>query len=172
MGILICGLNGTGKSTAGKILAERLGYAFIDNEELYFPKNDPSYEFSKPRSKAEVIELLDKKIHDNNNFVFAAVKGDYGDKLIEALDTVVLIELPRGERLERVKNRSFQKFGNRMLQGGDLYEKEGNWLSYVASRPEDLVEEWVLSVKCPVIRVDGRKQVNDTVDYLLSVLRG
>lgn len=31
MGILICGLNGTGKSALGRILADRLGYEFIDN---------------------------------------------------------------------------------------------------------------------------------------------
>ena len=29
MGILICGLNGTGKSTLGKMLADRIGYEFI-----------------------------------------------------------------------------------------------------------------------------------------------
>ncbi len=36
MGILICGLNGVGKSTIGRILAQRLTYAFIDSEELFF----------------------------------------------------------------------------------------------------------------------------------------
>ena len=35
MGILICGLNGTGKSALGRILADRLGYEFIDNEDLF-----------------------------------------------------------------------------------------------------------------------------------------
>ena len=46
MGILICGLNGSGKSTLGKQLADRLGYEFIDNEDLYFPKTDENYAFS------------------------------------------------------------------------------------------------------------------------------
>ena len=40
MGILICGLNGTGKSTLGRMLADRMGYEFIDNEDLFFPKTD------------------------------------------------------------------------------------------------------------------------------------
>ena len=30
MGILICGLNGTGKSTLGRLLANRMEYKFID----------------------------------------------------------------------------------------------------------------------------------------------
>ena len=55
MGILICGLNGTGKSTLGRLLADRMRYEFIDNEDLFFPKEDPLYTFSNPRSKEEVI---------------------------------------------------------------------------------------------------------------------
>ena len=65
MGILICGLNGTGKSTLGRILADRLRYEFIDDEDLFFPKADPSYAFSSPRSKEEVIRLLEERIGKN-----------------------------------------------------------------------------------------------------------
>lgn len=42
-GIIICGLNGVGKSTLGKALAEKLHFHFIDNEDLYFPKTDTNY---------------------------------------------------------------------------------------------------------------------------------
>ena len=42
MGIIICGLNGTGKSTLGKALAEKLHFHFIDIENLYFPKTNPN----------------------------------------------------------------------------------------------------------------------------------
>lgn len=33
MGIILCGLNGCGKSTLGHALADALGWRFIDNEE-------------------------------------------------------------------------------------------------------------------------------------------
>lgn len=36
IGIQICGLNGCGKSTLGKALSEKLGFHFIDNENLFF----------------------------------------------------------------------------------------------------------------------------------------
>ena len=36
-GIIICGLNGVGKSMLGKALAEKLDFYFIDNEDLFFP---------------------------------------------------------------------------------------------------------------------------------------
>ena len=171
MGILICGLNGTGKSTLGRMLADRMGYEFIDNEDLFFPKTDPSYSFSSPRSEEEVIRLLEEKISENNRFIFAAVRGNYGDRLIASLDYIVLIEVPKQIRSKRVRDRSYQKFGDRILPGGDLYDKENKWFSLTDGRPETYVTDWLETVNCPVIRIDGTMPVKENVDYLLSALQ-
>jgi len=170
MGILICGLNGTGKSTLGRILADRMGYEFIDNEDLFFPKTDPSYTFSSPRSEEEVIRLLEDKISGNNRFIFAAVKGNYGDRLVTLLDYIVLIEVPKQIRSNRVRDRSYLKFGDRILPGGDLYEKENKWFSLTDNRPDTYVTDWLETLDCPVIRIDGTLPVEKNVNYLLSVL--
>ena len=170
MGILICGLNGAGKSTLGKILADRMGYEFIDNEDLYFPKKDPSYLFSGPASKEEVIRLLEEKISRNNRFIFAAVRGNYGDKLIASLDHIVLIEVPKQVRSQRVRDRSYRKFGDRILPGGDLYDRESKWFSLTDSRPDAYVTDWLETVHCPVIRIDGTLPAEENADYLVSVL--
>ena len=169
MGILICGLNGTGKSTLGRMLADRMRYEFIDNEDLFFPKADPSYTFSGPRSKEEVIRLLEERIRDNHRFIFAAVRGNYGDKLINSLDRIVLIEVPKRIRSRRIRDRSYQKFGDRILPGGDLYDKENKWFSLTDSRSEAYVTDWLATVDCPVIRIDGTLPVEKNVDDLVSV---
>ena len=170
MGILICGLNGAGKSTLGRILAERLGYRFIDNEDLYFPKDNPSYLFAAPRSHEEVVRHLEELIEKDRRFVFAAVKGDYGDKLPAFLDHIVLIEVPREILSRRVRDRSRQKFGDRVLPGGDLYEKEQSWYALTDSRPDNYVTSWLEGTNCPVIRIDGTLPVEQSIEYLLSVL--
>lgn len=168
-GILICGLNGVGKSTLGKILADRMRYEFIDSEDLYFSKTDPSYLFSGPRSDEEVSRLLEERISENDRFVFAAVRGNYGNKLIASLDRIVLIDVPKQIRSRRVRDRSYQKFGDRILPGGDLYDKESKWFSLTDSRTETYVTDWLETVDCPVIRIDGTLPVEENVDYLVSV---
>ena len=170
MGILICGLNGTGKSTLGRMLADRLGYEFIDNEDLYFPKTDPSYAFSGPRSKEEVIRLLEERIMENKRFILASVRGDYGGRLIASLDHIVLIEVPKQVRSRRVRERSYQRFGDRILPGGDLYDQENKWFSLTDSRPETYVTDWLETVDRPVIRIDGTLPVGENVDYLVSAM--
>ena len=80
-GIMICGLNGAGKSTLGRALAEKLHFYFIDNEDLFFPKTDPNYIYASPRTHEEAEKMLFHEMKAHENFVFAAVKGDYGEAI-------------------------------------------------------------------------------------------
>lgn len=170
-GILVCGLNGAGKSTLGKALAEKLNYYFIDNEDLYFPKTDPRYIYSSPRTRSEVEKLLISEIRAHNHFIFTSVKGDYGENICSFFQYAVLIDVPKSIRIQRVKNRSFQKFGKRMLSGGDLYEQEENFFYFVESRAENTVEEWIKCLHCPIIRIDGTKPIEDNMRLILEQLK-
>lgn len=170
-GIIICGLNGAGKSTLGKALAEELHFHFIDNEDLYFPKTDPNNIFASPRTREEVEKLLLHEIKAHEDFVFASVKGDYGEAVYPFFRCAVLIDVPKDIRLERVRNRSFQKFGDRMLSGGDLHEQEERFFALVESRAENTVEKWVSVLNCPVIRVDGRKPIEENISFIAGQMR-
>lgn len=170
-GIIVCGLNGAGKSTLGKALAKRLSFHFIDNEDLYFPKTDPNYIYAVQRTREEVEELLFSEIKEHENFIFTSVKGDYGEAVYPFFQYAVLIDVPKNIRIERVKNRSFQKFGDRMLSGGDLYEQEERFFDFVRSRAEDTVEEWIQSLNCPVIRIDGTKPIEENIDIIIEQMK-
>ncbi len=170
-GILVCGLNGSGKSTLGKTLAEALGYTFMDNEDLFFAKSDPNYFFASPRSRAEAEKLLAEAVQVHPRFVFAAVLGDYGEEVMARYRCAVWVETPRETRLQRVRQRSFQRFGERMLPGGDLYAQEASFFETVAARPEQYVAQWIPSLRCPVLRVDGTRPVSENVSLILRWLK-
>ena len=169
-GIIVCGLNGVGKSTLGRALAEKLHYHFIDNEDLYFPKTDPNYLYAVSRTREEVESLLLSEIEAHEHLVFAAVKGDH-EKALPFFKYAVLIEAPRDIRLRRVKERSFRKFGDRMLPGGDLYEQEQSFFDLISSRAENFVEEWIRSFSGQVIRIDGTKPIDENIDFIMRQLQ-
>ena len=138
---------------------------------MYFPKTNPDYIYVSPRSREEVEKLLWSEIRTHKNFVFASVKGDYGDTISSFFQYAVLIDVPKDIRLQRVRERSFQKFGKRILLGGDLHEKEERFFDFVKSRSENAVEEWVRSLKCPILRIDGTKSVEENLDFIMEQIQ-
>ena len=105
IGIMLCGLNGCGKSTLGKALAERTGFHFIDNENLFFRDNKKDKPYTNPKSRIQVTEMLMDEVKEHGNFIFAAVKGDYGEEILPLYSHIVKIEVPREIRLKRVRER-------------------------------------------------------------------
>lgn len=168
IGILVCGLNGSGKSTLGRALADKLGFYFIDNEYLFFDRSSNDEPYANPRSHENAIELLMANVNKNLNFVFAAVKGDYGKDIIPLYNYVIVIDTPKNVRLDRVRKRSYSKFGDRMLKGGDLYEQEENFFRFIESRENDYVDNWIETLSCVVLRIDGTKPIEENISYILS----
>lgn len=166
MGIIICGLNGSGKSTLGRALAESLGWRFIDNEDLYFPKNDPAYLYAGQRTQEEVERLLLEEVSLDDRFVFAAVRGNYGTAVLPYYKAAVLVETPRETRLQRVQERSYKKFGERALPGGDLYEAEKGFYDLISARPEDYATRWLDTLDIPELRVDGTRPVEENIEII------
>ena len=158
--IIVCGLNGAGKSTLGKALAEKLNYQFIDIEDIYFPKDNPE----------EVKRILSNIISENNNFVLASVKGNFNKDIVSHFKYAVYIEAPKETRIKRVYERSYNKFGDRMLEGGDLYEKEKAFFDFVKSKDENTVEVWLSSISCPIIRVDGTLPIDNNAELIAEKL--
>ncbi|MCI8361182.1 MAG: AAA family ATPase [Clostridiales bacterium] len=170
-GILVCGCNGSGKSTLGKALAQELSYLFIDNEDLFFPRTDLDYPYASPRSRKEAEALLLREIRAHEDFVFAAVKGDYCREARSSCRYAVLLEAPKEIRFERVRRRSFEKFGSRMLPGGELYEQEAAFFRQAMDRSEQEVFSWAETLPCPVLRADGTRPVPQNVEWIMEQMR-
>ena len=170
-GILICGLNGAGKSTLGRALAEELRFYFIDTEDLYFPKADPLNPYATTRTHQEAEALLSREIQAHPKFVLASVKGAWSEAVTASFRAVALLSAPKEVRLQRVKDRSFLQFGKRMLPGGDLYEQEKAFFDLVRSRTEGPVKEWITSLPCPHVLLDGTRPIPENVALLKTFLQ-
>ena len=169
--ILVCGLNGAGKSTLGKVLAERLNIRFIDIEDIYFSRQDnPDYPYEKSRPYGEAVSLLTNLVNEEIDFVLASVTGSFGDEFISHLKCVISIEVPMEIRLKRVYDRSYILFGEKSCKGGGYYEQIKSFHDFCASRDENLVNDWLSTICCPIIRVDGALPICDNVNQIAKRL--
>jgi len=160
---IICGGNGAGKSTLGKALSLYLGWEYRDIEDYYFPKKDSDYVYETPRTREAVQALLMEDLERYENFILSAVKGNYGMQVTSLFTCAVRICVPKAIRMQRVFERSYQKFGDRILVGGDLYEQEKRFFDMVAKRSDEEITQWLDTIEIPIIQVDGTKPTEENV---------
>lgn len=170
-GIIVCGLNGSGKTDLGKVLAKKLHYYFIDNEDLYFPKTNSRYMYDSPRKDREVEGILLSEIAKHENFVLASVKSPFAS-VTPSLNLAIVVSAPLEIRVKRIWTHSYEKFGNRMLPGGDLYEQEREFLELAGKRTVEYAEDWLVGFKGEIIRVDSTDGINKNVKEILKTIKG
>lgn len=166
-GIAIVGLNGSGKTTLGRALADALGYFRIDVEDYYFPAEGA---FNEARSRDEVEQLMLEDIEKNGNFVLSSVCADFAS-IEKYYCLIVYLEAPKEMRLDRIRKRSIDRFGERVLPGGDLYESEENFFAFAAKRTPEKIENWLPKCTCPVLRIDSTKPVSELVGAISRVYK-
>jgi cytidylate kinase len=152
-GIIVFGANGSGKTTLGRELARILNFKHMDHEDYAFVESDIPY--TNGRSFEECAKLMLADINKYGSFVLTAVTGDFGMEIISKYDLAALLSAPIKLRLKRIERREYEMFGNRVLQGGDMYEQEMKFFDFVSSRPLSMIDDWAQTLKCPVIHADG-----------------
>lgn len=159
-GIIIFGANGSGKTTLGRELAGLLGFRHMDIEDYYFEKSEIPY--TVKRSRKDCLELMLSDIEKYGSFVITAVTGDFGDEIQRLYKLAVGITAPHEVRMSRIKQRSREKYGDRVCKGGDMYEQEQQFFDFAAARSLSGIGEWAETLTCPVMYVDG------TVDWHIN----
>lgn len=163
-GICVCGLNGSGKTTLAGALAKELSFEHMDVEQYYFSSMDNPY--SSSRTREEVERLLLEDIKQNPSFVFSAVNGDMTPEINKNYALVVFLDVPLDIRMKRIRQRAIDKFGDRVLPGGDMYEQEEQFFSYAEKRTPEKIEDWLETLSCKVIRLDGTKTIQENVEFI------
>lgn len=154
-GIIVFGANGSGKSTLGRELARVLNFKHMDIEAYAFKESEIPY--TNPRSHEECIELMLADIERERGFVISAVTGDFGDKIVSLYDLAVFLSAPIELRIKRIKQRAHERYGERVREGGDMYEQNMKFIDFAATRSLSKIEQWAETLLCPVIRIDGTK---------------
>jgi dephospho-CoA kinase len=130
-----------------------------------------NYKDTHEFSREEITRLLLADMEKYLQFIFSAVDGNFGAENVKRFDIVVLIDTPLKIRIERIKQRSFEKFGTRIFEGGDLYEQEQKFIDFVATRELSSVENWMKTLDCPVLRIDGTRDFYETAREIMDYFK-
>ncbi|MCL1862236.1 MAG: hypothetical protein FWF78_01575 [Defluviitaleaceae bacterium] len=159
-GIIVFGASGSGCTTTGRELARLLNFEHFDTDDYFFVINNPPFEM-KERPLDERIALLRPLL--KHNFVLSGCIREWGGVFDSMLSMAVFLITPTNIRIEQLENREFNRNGECIKLGGDLYSQHRKFIDYIttydngdmASRSLASQEAWASRLTCPVIHVDG-----------------
>ena len=59
--------------------------------------------------------------------------------------------------MKRIENREYARWGDRVCEGGDMYERQKEFREFAATRDIELLKQAASLYSCPILRVDGMK---------------
>jgi len=167
-GIILLGANGSGKSTLGRELARALNFAHFDVEDYWFYKTYIPYTTIRPKEERNEMLLSDMKKH--GLFVVSGDISGWSDEFLTMFGLAVFLTTPTEIRMKRIENREYARWGDRVCEGGDMYESQKKFREFAATRDVGLLEQRALEYSCPVVYYDGTKTPGEIVDEVLTYI--
>lgn len=174
--IHIMGAPGAGTSSLGKALAERLGYAHFDVDDVYWFTED-ELPYRRKRNPDHRRKLLTERLAFTENWVLSGSLCGWGDVFIPQFELVAWLWLPASVRIPRIEQRERQRYGDARLEvGGDLnivFEKFKAWAAACDAPDGGLRSyqnelEWLSQLPCPVLKFETENTIPALLEAILS----
>ena len=176
-GIMIIGPSGSGKTTLGKIVAQKLGYPYFDVDD-YIWKRDTDEPYTQMYTKEEKISRLSNDIAPYEHFVMAGSMSSFHYAFDDRFLMMVFLYAEPDIRVQRVHKRAIERFGERVLEGGDMYESHMKFLAdnrrYEKDGSPNLSEqrEWMNNMPYVKLELDGAAELERNADIIVSNWKG
>ncbi|MEK3904022.1 AAA family ATPase [Paenibacillus sp. FSL R7-0179] len=171
--IHIMGASGAGTSTLGKALAARLPYVQLDSDDYFWEQK-----YSRPSDVTERLSRLRADMAQHEPWILSGAVCGWGDSLRDTFDLVIFLWIPEQVRLDRLRAREYERYGDEGLPGGDKYEDVQEFMAWAAQydtagpevRSRTLHEDWMAGINGDLLRLEGDFTVEERVEAVLQYI--
>jgi adenylate kinase family enzyme len=174
--IHILGASGSGTTTLGAALANRLAVPHLDADTFFWMPTDPP--FTTPRPRDQRLSLLLGQLPTTGSWIFSGSATNWAKPLEPLYNLIVFLRLDPAVRLERLRKREVTRWGLRIMPGGDMAATSAEFIQWAAAydtagaEQRSLVahEVWLATQTAPVSRLDSSASVRNLIAAVLSEL--
>jgi uridine kinase len=178
--IHILGASGSGVSTLGTNLSSALSFPVFDVDNYYWLPTTPP--FTTKRSIDERISLLKpalRQAQEEKRGWILSGSMPWGGEILEDVEHVIFVDTTQDLRMKRLREREFKRYGDRVKEGGDMFEGSVKFLEWAEAYEDSGLEEgrsrakhekWLREVKVPVTRLSGDQEELVVVEAALKAL--
>lgn len=172
--IHITGASGSGTSTLGAALASALRAAHLDTDSFYWMPTDPP--FTTKRPEADRLRLIREAMAPSpDNWILSGSALKWAEPLIPLYEAVIYLSVPTPVRMDRLAARERARYGAAIEPGGAMHQLNKDFMIWASRYDDDgfegrsrrLHDEWLATLPCPVMRLDGTGETTLLVEEVL-----
>lgn len=172
MKIHILGASGSGVTTLGLYLSQICGIPYFDNDDFFWERSDPPFTI---RRDAELRNsLLLKAISGHDSWIVGGSMINWAVEL--EYDLVVFLLIPNEIRIERLKKRELERYGDIIYKDAKrngLFKEFISWASgyddnSTKGRTLFAHQQWLNTLHCPVLKLEGDLSVKERAGLILA----
>ncbi len=173
MKIHLFGASGSGVTTTGEALAEAMGFPYFDSDAYFWLPSDPPFRHRRPAEERNRMIISDLQRHPD--WVFGGSAVSWGDFWWNAFDLAVFLWIPAEVRMARLQRREYERYGEVICRDPERKAQYDEFLAWAARyddpaftrRSRATHEQWMTTLACPVLRLEGDLSVAGRVDRIL-----
>lgn len=173
MKIHIFGASGSGVTTLGNALSNQTGIPYFDTDAYYWIPTNPPY--SSRRNPTERNKLLTNDLNHSADWIIGGSLLNWGEQWLSAFDLAVFLWVSPDLRLERLRKREFQRYGNLIFTDKDRKQQHEEFIDWASGYDSNLAhgrtlqahENWMRELTCPLIDIRGDYSVAERLAIVL-----
>ena len=171
MHINIFGASGSGVTTLGKALAEKLNYQYFDGDQYFWmPSHTP---FTIRRPPEERNALISHDTSQYKNWVLGGSVVNWNNNW--NFDLSVFLYLPNEVRINRLKKREYERYGDIIYTDKERNKQFNEFIEWASGYDENLNsgrtlqvhQNWMQSLHKPLLIIDGDTSVEERLEAVL-----
>lgn len=175
--IHIFGASGSGVSTLGRALADRLATQAFDTDDFFWlPTNPP---FTVKRPVKDRLALMENVFVPRRDWVLTGSLMRWGDPLVTHFDLVIFLRLDPKQRLARLEKREKRRYGPEAIApGGWHHTAFTSFMDWAAGYDDPAFSgrslaghiAWLENLPGPTLTLDSAAPVSQLVDTVTAQL--
>ena len=178
MRIHIFGASGSGVTTLGKALSAELTIEYFDSDDFFWLKTPiPFTEKQNPETRNTIVS---QQLHATDSWIFGGSMIHWGENIFPAFDLIIFLYLPPKIRLERLKKREYERYGDEIIHHPERAQKFQEFINWaedydhntgIANRTLKAHIEWLSTINTPLLEISGDYEVQEKMDIILNTLK-
>lgn len=176
MKVHIFGASGSGTTTLGQTIAKQWNWKHLDADDYYWEKTQPPFQVKVPL--ADRNERLMNDFEKQEHLVVSGSMVSWGEQWARAFDVMVFLYIPSEIRMERLKKRERERYGNLLDTDPKFQSDSKAFLDWAVQydngtfkgRSLSIHNAWIDTLECPVLRIEGDTSVEERMNRLAAFI--